>query len=81
MMSSAYLCMALLVSGCYYTVSASSECPDFSKFDACEDEKFGRLQVSFGLCDSRITPYNAQYEPVVKYLSADQVPSNTHVEY
>ena len=67
-----HLCVALLIC-CYCTVSASLECPDFNNIDVCEDEDLDLLRVSFGECDSKVQPKNAEREPVVKYDEADEV--------
>jgi len=69
----AHLCVSLLICGCC-KVSASSGCPDFNNIDVCDDLKhLGRLRVSFGDCNARMTPRNARHEPVVKYDDADEV--------
>jgi len=71
MLSAERICAALLLCG-YCAFSMSANCPDFSDIDFCDNDR-DRLQVSFGECDSFVTPHNSRREPVVKYDNANAV--------
>jgi len=78
--SFARLCVLLLICGyCRVSISSlhSGGCLDFNNIDVCKDDRLDDLQMSFGECNSVVTPYNARREPVVKYDNADEVYCST----